>query len=135
MNRLDVHKKELRYLLRAAAAILGEIAVYASIGIDIRLMADGAVRETTEDFNGEDIISFSDEPKTMRFVLLWLAKRHPDTSHLVPERPQDAVSCAKCYGIGEPVGPDTSGSLVVLGGMVCGECMGIGWMLPCELSP
>jgi hypothetical protein len=64
------------------------------------------------------------DPRTIRIILAQGARKHPPLQCLVPQRPAEAVDCAKCKGTGRCV-PETP---KIYDQFTC-VCGGLGWLL------
>lgn len=64
------------------------------------------------------------DPRTIRIILAQGARKHPTLQCLVPQRPAEALDCAKCKGTGQwPSAIEYNQP-----NLVC-YCGGLGWLL------
>lgn len=103
-------------LFRKAAVRTGGLPVYADMG---------GVLVVTESL---EILLYEPETDSLRgvaderwriFALVKAAQKFPSLATLRPQQPASAVACSQCGGQG-----------VVLGGLDCGRCFGVGWVEP-----
>jgi hypothetical protein len=99
---------------RNAAAVTGGVPVYSDMGGVLVLNRDLTVSRYDPDDG-----SIKQASAEWRMLALRRAQLFPELSSLAPQRLADAADCPSCHGIGS-----------ILGGMLCGTCVGSGWLAP-----
>lgn len=72
-------------------------------------------------------IPASAEPMEKLHTLAYASHRYPELAPLLPQRPENALSCPQCHGektLNAKLGPSKSAAIF------CGECNGLGWVPP-----
>ena|ERR1051326_2013820 len=99
------------------------VHICGSIGFDCYLLPDGDLfMETYELLSGEPPVV--DRSREAQISCLIIGSEYtPSLSRLLPERPQDALTCDTCKGAGW-LHRDTLGPR----GLLCHDCSGLGWI-------
>jgi hypothetical protein len=113
------------YDLRDIAAKMQAVPMMSDWGGHFAIRLDGEI--VSIDGSEPDKVQIESDPRTIRIVLYQGSLKHPILANLVPERPSDAISCAKCEGSGRCVPLQPS----FLDAFVC-YCGGLGWLLPSD---
>ena len=98
---------------REAAARTGGVPVHTDLGGVLVLAPDGSVLHYDPDSGQVNPVA---DDRWRVLALVKAARKFPELQPLRPRRPATAVACPQCGGDG-----------VVLGGVDCGVCSGIGW--------
>ena len=99
---------------RDAARVTGGVPVYSDMGGILVLNRDLSVSR----YNPDDG-SVTQATEEWRVLALRRASQlFPELGSLAPERPAGAADCPACHGTG-----------TILGGIVCGTCLGSGWVV------
>jgi hypothetical protein len=100
--------------LRDAALRTGGVPVYADLGGVLAITAEGEVLR----FDPEaDEVSVVNDERWRALALARAAHKFSELSQLKPLRPSSSTTCQQCGGQG-----------VILGGVECGTCFGLGWL-------
>lgn len=108
-------RKEATSELRSAAQRTGGVPVYADLGGVLVVMADGGVLRFDPEAEGVSVV---DDERWRTLALARASRRFPELSDLCPSRPLASTTCPQCNGEG-----------VILGGLECGNCFGVGWLV------
>ncbi|SRR5690606_14620060 len=110
----EAARSETTSELRDSASRTGGVPVYADLGGVLAITAGGEVvrfePETDEVFVVDD-----ERWRTLAFARA--SRRFPELSSLKPSRPSLSTTCPQCGGQG-----------IILGGVECGNCFGVGWL-------
>ena len=121
----DLQRAQLEGLRRSNPTMAAWIAnldalyLYGTIGSEAVLLRNGIVRIwRADDWPESDAVSERDATAAERIGALVLgARRMPALAALLPTRPPSTGDCRKCEGSGE-----------ILGGVLCPDCSGLGWL-------
>lgn len=100
---------------KEAAHATGSLPVHTDMGGALAVTPDGEVVH----YDFETGATKAPEENWRIYALAKAARRFPELLDLAPPRPQGAVTCSSCSGLG-----------VVLEGLDCGTCLGLGWTVP-----
>lgn len=99
------------------------LGLYRGWGTDFGLTPDGSVQRFNAEFplnlNGHDV--WYGHPEMDATAIAFGSLRHPELRALFPLRPENAVDCESCDGIG---------FLTLKGKSVICACHGVGWRTP-----
>ena len=92
------------------------VDIYGSVGRGFMMALDGRLFEWNWDTDEHEIT----EAVQLRLALVAGSRAIPSLKRLIPQRPANAVDCAKCRGSGEA-------SLNEEIKWLCNTCGGVGW--------
>ena len=108
--------------LRQLATALDALPVYADIGGALLIRPSGQVLlvESDQPWGAGSKYRFVEEGPWRMLALVSAARRFPSLSFLRPRRPDTALQCRGCGGLGS--------SSLAGGEVVCAGCQGLGWL-------
>ena len=95
--------------------------MYADLGGVLVITADGEVLRFDPEADGVSVV---DDEQWRRLALARASRRFSELSGLKPSRPSLATTCSQCDGQG-----------IILGGVECGNCFGVGWLEELSTKP
>lgn len=106
--------------------------LHGSIGYDTAITEAGEVWVSEYELDGPSAFEARwrlARPKERIGYLVIASRQHAELARLLPPKPVDSHSCARCNGMGGHTLRATDGTKVdPVPGMICEECAGLGWL-------